>query len=109
MLGEMPWRIWLEWRQYHQEEPFDPMREDIMLGQISLLVASGLLRDKDTPPYKLEQFLPFIDGVAKRAPAETEEDKAERLLAFAKDVTIIFGGKVENGQSHQAGTPDSTD
>lgn len=96
MLSMMPYRVWREWLAYHAIEPFDETRADLRIAQLDALVANAWFgRNKRWSP---EDFL-FNFKTGKAAP-ESDAHRAERLLALAKDLTVIFGGEIIDGSSH---------
>lgn len=99
MLDEIPWRIWNEWLTFHNLEPFDPMRDDFMIAQLSMLFANAWFRGKEQDrTWTTQDFLPKFDKVP-----ETEKEKTDRLLQFAMDMTILMGGEIVDGNRNQPG------
>lgn len=100
MLEEIPWRIWLEWRQFYSEYPFDFSREDYMSAQLAMLMANAWFRkDKSSAVFTVDDFMPKFGSVT---PQESDASKAERLLSYVMDVNQLMGGEIVDGNRNQA-------
>lgn len=103
ILNEVPWRIWQEWKQFHTVEPFDPTRDDYMSAQLAMLFANAWFRQKQTDRvWTVKDFLPKFEQKV-----ETEQDKLDRLLNMAMDITLLMGGEIVDGNRTEAGATDS--
>ena len=95
LFARLPWRIWEEWRIFNSLEPLDDSKEDFRAAQLAMLFANAWFRGKqNSKAWTIEDFIPQVEGKWEK-PKETEEQRAERLLAWAKDVTILMGGTVD--------------
>lgn len=107
MLAEMPWSVWKEWQAFELLEPHDPMRLDLQLATQSAIMMNAWMRTKQNPRvWRAEDFLPTAKWANAEAEPETEEDKAERLLEYAKDLNAIFGGEFVDARTQARETDD---
>jgi hypothetical protein len=80
-----------------------------MLATISMLMANSWLRpNRNSRVWTVDDFMPKFTLETTPKKTETEAEKADRLLTFAKDMTVFFGGEFINGNRNQTSTPDST-
>lgn len=100
MLEDMPWRVWKEWNQYYEADPYEQTREDYMLAQIAMLIANAWLRPKGHAPFTTDEFMPKFKN--KTTP-RSEVEQTEHLLSLAKDLTFLWGGEIDYGNRNQAG------
>jgi hypothetical protein len=98
MLAVMPYRIWQDWLEYAQIEPFGEERADLRAGIIASTVANCLARQKGRPAFRVEDFMP------KFRPRAVEQKTPEELLSKVMWLNQLFGGKVVDNrpQSEQA-------
>jgi len=93
MLAEIPWRVWQEWIQFYNEEPFGqiPMR----LGFAAASLAGLLGERKNKLPWKASDFMPDVDydpgdgGQPQRHYAgKSPDEQAAGFLLFAQQMGI---------------------
>lgn len=103
MLADLPYRVWREWKLYYRSDPFDGVRGDIRTAQLSAIMANAWFRDKKRrKPWTIEDWMPkYGDAEPEREP-ESEEERAERLLAYVRDLNTIFGGDTVDGARDNA-------
>lgn len=105
MLKEMPWTVWREWMAFEQLEPHDPKRIDLQLATQSAIMMNAWMRTKQNPRvWRVEDFLPVAQY--KEPEPETDEEKADRLLEYAKDLNAIFGGEFVDARTQARETDD---
>ena len=109
LLARMPYRIWVEWVRYAALEPWGEERADYRAAQIAMLMANAWFRpEKTSPVFSIEDFMPKYEReTSPKDPILTEAENAERLLNWAKDVTILMGGSIEDGHRNQTSATDN--
>jgi len=86
MLAAIPWRIWQEWIQYHNEEPFGqlPMR----IGFAASGLGNLLGRQKGKPAWKATDFMPDVDYDPQRQqehkPGKTADQQVGHIMWVSK-------------------------
>lgn len=88
MLAQMPYRIWLEWREYAELEPFGEVRADLRAGIVASTIANCLARKKGQPAFRVKDFMPLFDQPERR------ERAPEELFGQVQVLNKLFGGKV---------------
>lgn len=94
MLASMPYRIWRDWVEYNNLEPFGEERADLRAGIVAAVVANCLGRGKGKPAFKATQFMPKFEPPVKREP-KTPEQLLSKVMALNK----LFGGEVKELRS----------
>ena len=90
MLSVMPHRIWRDWIEYNNVEPFGEERADVRAGIIAATVANCLARKKGKPAFRPDQFMPKFEKPKKREPKT-----ADALFEKVKSLNLLFGGEVK--------------
>jgi hypothetical protein len=92
MLAQMPYRVFRQWQQFYNEEPFGDEANGVRLGYAAASLGTLLGKPKGRRAWKTSDFMPqFKTTRTKRArPKETPEQQFERI----KLMTLMMGGKV---------------
>lgn len=89
MLARLPFRIFKEWLDYAQVEPFGEERADLRAGIIASVMANCLARGKGRPAFRPSDFMPLFDG-------EKRERTPDELFQKVKALNWLFGGSFED-------------
>ena len=68
MLVRMPHRVFLEWIEYTNLEPFGEERADLRAGIIASTIANCLARKKGQPAFKVTDFMPRFEPPRQKTP-----------------------------------------
>jgi len=85
MLAQMPWRVFVEWMQYAQVEPFGEERADVRAAIVATTVANCMGREKGKPPFKLADFMPQFE--------QPERKTADDMFKRVKWLNMLMGGE----------------
>jgi hypothetical protein len=83
----MPWRVWREWLQYAEVEPFGAESLGLRIGYAAAALASMWGKPKNRKAWKASDFMPDFQRAARKP---TPDD----LFAKMVMVTKLMGGRV---------------
>ena len=86
MLAQMPNRILHEWVEYNAIEPFGEYRADLRMGILASTIANCMVRRKNKPAFKPDQFMPEFKPHTWPTPDE--------LLNKVRWLNRLYGGSV---------------
>jgi len=101
MLACMPFRIYREWHDYYQVEPFGEKRADFRSAIVAATVANAMGRAKGKPAFRLDQFIPKFgpkQAVKKKTP--------DQLFDKLKILNRLFGGTFVDKRKRHNGSDD---
>jgi len=87
MLARMPHRVFRQWRQLYEEEPFGVEADGIRLGYAAAALAGVWGKPKGRRGWRPKDFMPEF---AFKKHVETPDEQVERLKA----ITLMMGGTV---------------
>lgn len=93
-----------EWKAYFSLEPFGTRIEDIRMGTVASVVAN-VNRGKDTPPYKPNDFIPWVQEPQAEVSAPSPEAVAVTVFGINLAEIKASGAKqivVRRGKSASA-------
>ena len=90
MLASMPWRVFQEWIQYSEIEPFGEERADLRAAIVSATIANCTARGKGKPAFRPSQFMPEFGPPKPRRVMSPEAQLQQMIMA-----TRALGGTIK--------------
>lgn len=87
------------WARFELVEPFPAFRLELLAGILGSLLAN-IHRGKNTSPYELMDFMPFVEKQHKQAEMEKQRraanmpDPGSRKDAELQHLVLLFGGRL---------------
>jgi len=95
MLARMPHRVFRQWIQFYNEEPFGAEADGVRLGYAAAALGNLLGQPKGRRSWKPEDFMPDFKPQAPKTP--------EQQIEHLKTITKMMGGEIidkrSNGES----------
>ena len=101
MMRQMPWRVYQEWLQFSEEEPFGEM--PLRLGYAAAQLGNLVSKPKYGSGWETGQFMPYgapgtksrqvEDGRSAKYAGKSADQQAANFLAFAREMNIPVNDK----------------